>query len=144
MGIDEDIRAFERKLTAAIDGAMQNEVCDGAKAAAQQSAHENVYDAYTPEMLSRRMSDGGIADTGNMEASYANFTLTITNNAPWQQLWGGAVPPGKLSEAVASGDPRYHMELAGARPFMQAAEDDFAKAEFENSLRAGLKARGIG
>lgn len=64
--------------------------------------------------------------------NYGGMTLTVTDDAPWQQLWGGAVPGERLAEAIASGDPRYNMGQAGPRPFHQAAEQNFvASGEFD-------------
>ena len=87
-----DLAAFVSKLEAAIDDTMQGAVAEGAKEALQEAAYRQVYDTYTPQFLSRRGNAGGIADPGNMTVNYGGMTLTITDDAPWQQLWGGTVP----------------------------------------------------
>ena len=87
---------------------------------------------------------GGIADPGNMTVNYGGMTLTITDDAPWQQLWGGTVPGERLAEAIASGDSRYNMGKAGPRPFHQEAERQFAgSGEFDRLLAQGLRAHGF-
>ena len=140
----KDLAAFSAKLDAAIDATMQGMVADGAKEALQEAAYQQIYDAYTPEFMSRRGSAGGIADPGNMVASYGGKTLTITDEAPWQQLWGGAVPGERLAEAIASGSSRYNMGAAGARPFHEEAERQFSSSgEFERLLAQGLRAHGF-
>ena len=139
-----DLAAFVSKLEGAIDETMQTTVTEGAKKALEEAAYTEVYDAYSPEFLSRRGSAGGIADQGNMEANYGGMTLTVRDEAPWQQLWGGSVPGGRLAEAIASGDPRYNMGQAGPRPFHQEAERQFAgSGEFERLLAQGLRAHGF-
>ena len=91
-----DLAAFVSKLEAAIDDTMQGAVAEGVKEALQEAAYRQVYDTYTPQFLSRRGSAGGIADPGNMTVNYGGMTLTVTDDAPWQQLWGGAVPGERL------------------------------------------------
>ena len=144
MALTGDLALFEARLDAAIDAAMQAEIADGAKEALQRAAGTEVYDAYAPEFYSRRGAAGGIADTANMTASYVDKTLTITDDAPWQQLWGGSVPTGKLAEAIAAGDSRYNMGNAGPRPFHQEAEREFSQSgEFARLLAQGLRMRGF-
>lgn len=139
-----DLAAFVSKLEAAIDDTMQGAVAEGAKEALQEAAYRQVYDTYTPQFLSRRGNVGGIADPGNMTVNYGGMTLTITDDAPWQQLWGGAVPGERLAEAIASGDSRYNMGKAGPRPFHQEAERQFAgSGEFDRLLAQGLRAHGF-
>lgn len=144
MGVWGSVAEFAAALDAAVDSAMENEVKDGAKEALQESAYQNVYN-YSPRVLvSRRGAGGGIADLGNMTANYGGGTLTIQDDAPWQQLWGGAVPGGRLAEALASGSRRYNFHLAGPRPFHEEAERMYAgSGQFEADLAAGLRARGI-
>lgn len=138
------VREFLAKLDAAIDDTMQGPVADGAKEALRDAAYRQVYDTYTPEFMSRRGSGGGIADTGNMTVNYGGKLLTITDDAPWQHLWGGAVPGERLAEAIAQGSTRYNMGKAGARPFHQEAEREFSgSGEFEHLLAQGLRAHGF-
>ena len=144
MSIASDIAAFNAKLDATIDSVMQGEVAEGAKKALRATAYSEVYAAYSPAFMSRRMDSGGLADVGQMEATYGDKTLTIQDMASWQQLYGGSAPGGRLAEAIASGDSRYHFDKAGPRPFHEEAEREFsASGEFENLLVAGLRAAGF-
>lgn len=139
-----DLAAFMAKLDAAIDSAMQSEVAEGAKKALRAAAYSEVYGAYSPEFFSRRMDAGGLSDVGQMETSYGGKTLTVQDMASWQQLYGGSAPGGRLAEAIASGDSRYHFHKAGPRPFHEEAEQQFAASgEFERLLAAGLRAAGF-
>lgn len=139
-----DLAAFMAKLDAAIDSTMQSEVAEGAKKALRAAAYSEVYGAYSPEFFSRRMDAGGLSDVGQMETSYGGKTLTVQDMASWQQLYGGSAPGGRLAEAIASGDSRYHFHKAGPRPFHEEAEQQFAASgEFERLLAAGLRAAGF-
>lgn len=139
-----DLAAFMAKLDAAIDSTMQSEVAEGAKKALRAAAYSEVYGAYSPEFFSRRMDAGGLSDVGQMETSYGGKTLTVQDMASWQQLYGGSAPGGRLAEAIASGDSRYHFHKAGPRPFHEEAEQQFAASgEFGRLLAAGLRAAGF-
>lgn len=139
-----DLAAFMAKLDAAIDSTMQSEVAKGAKEALRDAAYSEVYGAYTPIFFNRRMDAGGLSDVGQMETSYGGKTLTVQDMASWQQLYGGSAPGGRLAEAIASGDSRYHFHKAGPRPFHEEAEQQFAASgEFGRLLAAGLRAAGF-
>lgn len=139
-----DLAAFMAKLDAAIDSTMQSEVAEGAKKALRAATYSEVYGAYSPEFFSRRMDAGGLSDVGQMETSYGGKTLTVQDMASWQQLYGGSAPGGRLAEAIASGDSRYHFHKAGPRPFHEEAEQQFAASgEFGRLLAAGLRAAGF-
>lgn len=141
MGIAADIAAFVARLDAAIDDTMQGPVLDGAKKQISETALRVVY-SYSPQFYSRRMTGGGVADQGNLYGAYGDKELTIYNETPWQQLYGGAYPGDDLVEALASGDARFHFQNAGSRKFMEQAEKEF-KPEFERLLASGLRAHGF-
>ena len=143
MGESVNIADFLAKLDAAIDQVMQTEVADGAKEALQEAVERNVYGAYAPTFLSRRKAAGGLADTGNMTVQYGGKVLTITDDAPWQQLWGGKVPGERLAEAIAAGSSRYNFHKAGPRPFHEEAERSYASGRLGADLISGLRARGF-
>ena len=141
MSLAADIAAFSARLDAAIDGAMQGPVLDGAKEQIQRTAMTQVY-SYQPEFYSRRMSAGGLIAEENLQGSYGDKELTIHDIAGWQQLYGGAYPGDELAEAIAAGDSRYHFGHAGARSCMPEAERDFAP-EFERIIGDSLRAAGF-
>lgn len=141
MGIAADIAMFKAKLDSAIDDTMQGPVLDGAKDQISETALKVVY-AYSPQFYSRRMTGGGVADTGNLYGAYGDKQLTIYNQTPWQQLYGGAYPGAELVNALARGSAKYHFQNAGPRKFMRQAEKEF-KPEFERLLASGLRAHGF-
>lgn len=142
MGIAADIAAFSAKLDAAIDSAMRGPVLDEAKKQIQDTARTNVYSAYHPQFYSRRMMSGGLMDEGNMPNNYADKTLVIRNETPWQQLKGGATPGEQLAEAIAAGSSRYNFGKAGPRSFMPEAEQEFGTT-FERLIAEALAAHGF-
>lgn len=142
MSLAGDIAAFVAKLDAAIDTAMQGPVLNGAKEQIQETARANVYSAYHPAFYSRRMMSGGLMDQGNMKHDYGDKTLTIRDEAGWQQLYGGREPGEMLAEAIASGSSRYHFHRAGPRSFMPEAEQAFGP-KFETLLGGALRAAGF-
>jgi hypothetical protein len=141
MGISADIAAFVARLDAAIDGAMQGPVLDGAKEQIQRTAMTQVY-SYTPKFYSRRMSGGGLIAEENLISTYGDKELDIHNVAPWQHLKGGRYPGEELAEAIAAGSERYNFKKAGARSFMPEAERDFAP-EFERIIAGEIRAAGF-
>lgn len=144
MGIAADIAAFKAKLDLAIDDTMQGPVLDEAKKFLRAAVYSEVYGAYSPEFYSRRMDGGGLADIFYMRHNYGDKTLQVMDMTPWQQLYGGARPGERLAEAIASGNSRYHFNRAGARPFHEEAEHEFASSgRFEDMLASGLRAHGF-
>lgn len=138
-----DIAIFRAKLKGAINDTMTSNVLDGAQKAIAEAVLTEVYARYSPVFLSRRGAAGGLADKGNMEKEYGDYTLWVWSNAPWQHLWGGAMPSERLADAVAEGSvgPLKH---AGARPFHEHAESKYAgSGQFDKDLAAGLRAAGF-
>lgn len=132
---------FEQALDKAIDNAMQTYVSDRVKKEIQQEEDARVY-SYEPQYWHRRYTAGGLADTSLMKDDYnsSNKELTITIDAPWQQLKPGGKPSVSLAEAVESG---LNMYGAGARPFVHEAEEAYAKGSFEDDLNYVLMWSGM-
>lgn len=134
----------EAALAPFIESALEIEVADAFKEWISRSAYMNVYFSYTPKFYSRRYRDGGMADVSNMDAHASGNSLTVTDNAGWQQLYGGARPGQSLASALEEGNPRYHFGNAGPRPFYDEAKSMFiGSGEAEAALRAGLARQGI-
>ncbi len=144
-------------LELAIQSALDVEVREVVKAAVAEAALQEVYDAYTPEFFSRRdpihgggeahlqgQIGHGITDPESVTVTVRGNELVAEDDAGWQQLWGGEIPSGRLSEAIATGDPRFNMAKAGPRPFHDKAKQiAIESGEVEKALREGLKRQGI-
>lgn len=139
-----------------IDNALRNEVAEVVRGAVADAALQAVYNTYTPMFLSRRdpthgggatsasRAGHGITDPESVEIEVRNNELIARDNPDWQHLWGGQKPSGRLAEAIATGDPRYHMEKAGPRPFHDTAKQiAIDSGEVERALRKGLERQGI-
>lgn len=146
----DDLIVKVANIDAAIENALENEVALAVKDAIVAAARENVYDAYTPKFLHRRNGSGGILDTESIRVEVNGTELTAMDTYPgikgpkgWQQLWKGDTPDGRLAEAIASGDRRYNMHLAGPRPFHEEAKRRvISEGTAEAALRAGLARQG--
>lgn len=141
-----------------IDNALRNEVAEVVRGAVADAALQAVYNTYTPMFLSRRdpthgggatsasRTGHGITDPESVEIEVRNNELIARDNPDWQQLWGDRSwrPAKRLAEAIATGDPRYHMEKAGPRPFHDTAKQiAIDSGEVERALRKGLERQGI-
>ena len=138
-------------LDGAIEDALKHEVADVIRQFIVDAAYENVYETYEPEFYNRRNGNGGILDKDSITVEVVGNELTAMDTEAgkkgprgWQQLWGGDVPPGRLAEAIATGDERYNMEEAGPRPFHEDAKKRAIESgEVEDALRRGLLRQGI-
>lgn len=130
-------------LEAAIENALNTEVAEEVRRVIVETAKEKVYDVYEPIFLHRRDGDGGILDTRSIEVEAHGTELTAWDISDWQQLWGGIRPDRRLADAIASGDPRFNMQRAGARPWHDAARERLLQGrDLEDALRRGLERQG--
>lgn len=140
----QEVAAAKAAMELAISDALQNEVAEVVKKAIVESARENVYEAYDPVFLSRNAENGGLLDEGNLAVSVTGTELTVENLTPFQHLWGGQYPSETLTDVIESGDSRFHMGSAGARPFMEPAKQAvISGGEAVDALRRGLQRQGI-
>lgn len=131
-------------LEAEIEDALRVEVADAVREAIVKSAKENVYDAYSPQFLSRRNGVGGILDKNSITIKVNGTELTATDDPTWQHLWGGNYPDERLAEAIAGGERRFNMHNAGPRPFHEKAKEELlSSGAIEDALRRGLARQGI-
>ena len=145
----KSVNEYKVALDEAVKQALQDPdgpVQKGAKKAIQNSIQENVYDAYPmPLFMSRRGKGsslgGGIMNEDNM-ISYSTgkgFTVTIQDQATWQQLKGGAFPSTNLAEELENNA----FYGAPPRPFMSKAEDRYGESEFGENLLSELIGKGF-
>lgn len=135
-----------------IEDALNNEVAEVIKKIVAETAREKVY-AYTPMFVSRRGDDGGdfydrttggITDPNSIYVHATGSRLVAYDISEWQQLWNGSRPESRLAEAIATGDPRFHMANAGPRPYHAAAKEAILRSgKVEEALRRGLARQGV-
>lgn len=65
-----------------IQDVLRNEVAETVKEHMQEAVQSTVYDAYEPKYYSRRMGNGGLLDSGNIETAVSGNTLTVRDKAP--------------------------------------------------------------
>lgn len=141
-GIDDAIAKLAA-FDSFIESALQNEVAEAAKDAVAQSTAINVYGVYTPKVLySRRGSNGGLSAEDNIECIASGKQMTVRNVTGLQNLYGGNRQE-ILTNIVESGDKRFHMHLAGQRPFMEHAKEYLMNGPGQQALHAGLARQGI-
>ena len=146
MGVlDEEAAILFAKIDGAIASIMETEMTDEVKQTIRDHANEDVY-SYIPKFENRRRDKGGIADPKNMKAQYEapTMTLTVSEEAPFQHLWGGEYPDyTTLGEVIESGNKAFYMGRAGKRPFVENAEIDMNRGAAEKIMETGLKRRGL-
>lgn len=127
-----------------IEDALKNEVAEVVRKIIAQTAEEKVYDTYEPQFYSRRHGVGGITDPNSIYVNANGSRLVAYDASTWQHLWGGTYPESRLAEAIATGDPRFHMNRAGPRPYHAAAKEAILRSgKLEEALRRGLARQGI-
>lgn len=132
-------------LEAAIEDALRNEGAEAVKEAIVASGDRYVYSTYQPQFNRRRGmgNTGGILDKNSIKVEVHGNELTARDNADWQQLFGGKKPNASLADAIATGNPRFHMEKAGPRPFHEHAKRAVIESGIlESALRRGLVRQG--
>ena len=146
MGVlDDDLAVLFSDLDAAIGSVMEKEMTDEARQTIREHIYDDVY-SYEPRFYSRRKEAGGIADKDNMEAQYEaqTMTLTVTETADFQQLWGGDRPDyTTLADEIERGNPKFSMKRAGKRPFMKNTQKELDNGRADKIIETGLKRRGF-
>lgn len=146
MGVlDADLKVLFSNLDDAIESVMGMEMTDEIQKRIREHAYDDVY-SYEPRFYSRRKERDGIADKDNMEGQYERQTktLTVTETARFQQLWGGERPTyTTLADVIESGDAKFNMKRAGKRPFVKNTQKDMDKSTADKIMDAGLKRRGF-
>ena len=138
MKLKEMVKKIEN-LPTAINSALNVEVTNEAKDCIKEAAESVVY-SYQPKVLySRRMSNGGLIDEGNMISTVNNMTLTVDNITPLQNLFGGN-DTNLLTPIVEQGVKSYHMPYP--RPFMSEAENMLASGRDVRAIAEGLRRQG--
>ncbi len=115
---------------------MTNEVADAVTENMAEAIQTSVYDAYSPQYYNRRMNNGGLSDTHNMEVSEIQNGISVHNAAPLDNGRNDY----NLNEIIVYG--------LGNQPFerdfyAETAERLQENQEHTEALKQGLKKRGI-
>lgn len=125
-----------RHIEKQIQDTMVNEVADTVKDNMTEAVHTSVYDAYSPQYYKRRMNNGGLSDTQNMEVTEIQNGISVHNAAPLDNGRNDY----NLDEIIVYG--------LGNQPFerdfyAETAERLQENQEHTEALKQGLKKRGI-
>ena len=125
-----------RHIEKQIQDTMVNEVADTVKDNMTEAVHTSVYDAYSPQYYKRRMNNGGLSDTHNMEVTEIQNGISVHNAAPLDNGRNDY----NLDEIIVYG--------LGNQPFerdfyAETVERLQENQEHTEALKQGLKKRGI-
>lgn len=125
-----------RHIEKQIQDTMVNEVADTVKDNMTEAVHTSVYDAYSPQYYNRRMNNGGLSDTHNMEVTEIKNGISVHNATPLDNGRNDY----NLDEIIVYG--------LGNQPFerdfyAETAERLQENQEHMEALKQGLKKRGI-
>ncbi len=132
----KNIKTLFKHIEEQIQDTMTNEVADTVKDNMAEAIQTSVYDAYSPEYYKRRMNNGGLSDTQNMEVTEIQNGISVHNAA---SLDNGCNDY-NLDEIIVYG--------LGNQPFerdfyAETAERLQENQEHTEALKQGLKKRGI-
>lgn len=132
----KNLNSLCRHIEKQIQDTMVNEVADTVKDNMTEAVHTSVYDAYSPEYYKRRMNNGGLSDTHNMEVTEIQNGISVHNAAPLDNGRNDY----NLDEIIVYG--------LGNQPFerdfyAETVERLQENQEHTEALKQGLKKRGI-
>ena len=132
----KNLNSLCRHIEKQIQDTMVNEVADTVKDNMTEAVHTSVYDAYSPQYYNRRMNNGGLSDTQNMEVTEIQNGISVHNAAPLDNGRNDY----NLDEIIVYG--------LGNQPFerdfyAETAERLQENQEHTEALKQGLKKRGI-
>ena len=135
------VEAYSAALDKAVDACFKGRLIGLVKHEIQEAVSPVIL-GYEPEFYSRRMLDGGLLDTANMDDSYGGKTLEVEMVADWQNI-GFKMIDGRgtyddLSDVIENSG----MYGRPATPYVQIAEDAVVKM-LEAELPAALISKGF-
>lgn len=78
----KNLNALMTHIEKDMQKALENEVAETVKENMKAAVDENVYDVFTPEYYNRRMENGGLTDSNNLQANVSGNVLTVRDVAP--------------------------------------------------------------
>ncbi len=132
----KNLNSLCRHIEKQIQDTMVNEVADTVKDNMTEAVHTSVYDAYSPQYYNRRMNNGGLSDTQNMEVTEIQNGISVHNATPLDNGRNDY----SLDEIIVYG--------LGNQPFerdfyAETVERLQENQEHTEALKQGLKKRGI-
>lgn len=132
----KNLNSLCRHIEKQIQDTMVNEVADTVKDNMTEAVHTSVYDAYSPQYYNRRMNNGGLSDTHNMEVTEIQNGISVHNAAPLDNGRNDY----SLDDIIVYGLGNQPFE----RDFYAETADKLQEnQEHTEALKQGLKKRGI-
>lgn len=132
----KNLNSLCRHIEKQIQDTMVNEVADTVKDNMTEAVHTSVYDAYSPQYYKRRMNNGGLSDTHNMEVTEIQNGISVHNAAPLDNGRNDY----SLDDIIVYGLGNQPFE----RDFYAETADKLQEnQEHTEALKQGLKKRGI-
>lgn len=78
----KNLNALMKHIEKDMQKVLENEVAETVKENMKAAVDENVYDVFTPEFYNRRMENGGLTDSNNLQATISENVLTVRDVAP--------------------------------------------------------------
>lgn len=132
----KNLNSLCRHIEKQIQDTMVNEVADTVKDNMSEAVHTSVYDAYSPQYYNRRMNNGGLSDTHNIEVTEIQNGISVHNATPLDNGRNDY----SLDEIIVYGLGNQPFE----RDFYTETADKLQEnQEHTEALKQGLKKRGI-
>lgn len=133
----KNLNSLCRHIEKQIQDTMANEVADTVKDNMAEAVHTSVYDAYSPQYYKRRMQNGGLSDTHNMEVTEIQNGISVHNAAPLDNGRNDY----SLDDIIVN---RGVLGYPQSRDFYAETADKLQEnQEHTETLKQGLKKRGI-
>lgn len=133
----KNLNSLCRHIEKQIQATMVNEVADTVKDNMTEAVHTSVYDAYSPQYYNRRMNNGGLSDTHNMEVTEIQNGISVHNATPLDNGRNDY----SLDDIIVN---RGVLGYPQSRDFYAETADKLQEnQEHTEALKQGLKKRGI-
>ncbi len=133
----KNLNSLCRHIEKQIQDTMVNEVADTVKDNMAEAVHTSVYDAYNPQYYNRRMNNGGLSDTQNIEVTEIQNGISVHDAAPLDNGRNDY----SLDDIIVN---RGVLGYPQSRDFYTETADKLQEnQEHTEALKQGLKKRGI-
>lgn len=133
----KNLNSLCRHIEKQIQDTMVNEVADTVKDNMAEAVQTSVYDAYSPQYYKRRMNNGGLSDTQNMEVTEIQNGISVHDAAPLDNGRNDYSLDDIIVNRGVLGYPH------GRDFYAETAERLSENQEHTEALKQGLKKRGI-